>query len=361
MTMTPAPTPASILVVDDNPEIRELLARGLLRHGHDVLFAESGQQALDLLQARPIDAILLDIMMPEMDGYEVLARLRARPDLRHIPVVVVSALGEVESVVRCIELGADDYLFKPFNPVLLQARVNASLEKKRLRDREREHFAALKAEQARSEALLLSIFPRPVADRLKAGERGPAIAHAFPDATILFANLSGFAQVSAKRPATEVVELLDRFFSAFDALAEQHGVEKIKTISDTYMVAGGVPVPRADHAHAVADMALSMQKEVARIGAAVGHRLSLRIGIHSGPVVAGVIGTKKLAYDLWGETVNTASQLESFGLPGSIQASSATYLQLRDQYLFEPRGAFYVPGTGEVETHLLVGKKSARR
>src|SRR3954468_12071779 len=123
MTATPAPTPASILVVDDNSEIRELLARGLLRHGHDVCFAESGQQALDLLHARPIDVILLDIMMPEMAGYEVLARLRSEPSLRHIPVIVVSALGEVESVVRCVELGADDYLFKPFNPVLLQARV----------------------------------------------------------------------------------------------------------------------------------------------------------------------------------------------------------------------------------------------
>jgi class 3 adenylate cyclase len=158
-----------------------------------------------------------------------------------------------------------------------------------------------------------------------------------------------------------VVALLDRFFSAFDALAERHGVEKIKTISDTYMVAGGVPVPRPDHARAVADMALGMQQDVARLGTGIRERLSLRIGIHSGPVVAGVIGTTKFAYDLWGETVNTASQMESYGLAGSIQVSAATYEQLRDDYLFEPRGAFYVAGAGDVETHLLTGKKAAPR
>src|SRR5688572_15252439 len=358
MSVNSSPVPASILVVDDSAENRDIVGRRMSKLGHEVIFAETGRQALEVMRARHVDVVLLDIMMPEMDGYEVLARLRGEPTLRHIPVIVISATSEMESVVRCIELGADDFLFKPFEPVLLKARVGASLEKKRLRDREREHFAELKAEQEKSERLLLSIFPKAVAERLKAGD-GAVIAQSFPQATVLYANLSGFAHVSVTRPATQVVELLDRYFSAFDRLAEQHGVEKIKTISDTYMLAGGVPLPQAEHARAVADMALSMQKEVARIGAGIREHLSLRVGIHTGPVVAGVIGKKKFAYDLWGETVTTASQMEAYGLAGAIQVSAATYELLQDDYLFEPRGRFYVLGTGEVSTYLLIGKRGS--
>lgn len=350
---------ALILVVDDKPENRELLGRRLKQLGHRVEFAEDGAQALSRIQASRYDLVLLDIMMPQVDGYQVLERLKSDGRLAEMPVIVVSAVTETESVVRCIELGAEDYLVKPFNPVLLRARVGASLERKRLRDRDRELLAQLRTEKERSERLLLSIFPKAVADRLRAGEEAE-IAENFPEASVLFADLNDFSRVSAIRPAHEVVKLLNTFFSAFDALAERHGVEKIKTIADAYLAVAGLPTPRPDHAEAVAELALSMQSAVARIDAGPLGPFSLRVGIHSGPVVAGVIGTTKFAYDLWGETVNLAAEMESYGLPGSIQVTAATYQRLRDKYLFEERGAFYVKNRGEIETYLLRGRMRTR-
>ena len=356
----PAPpaSPAQVLVVDDTPANRDLLSRRVQQQGHAVTLAENGREAMELMKQKPFDLVLLDIMMPEMDGYAVLERVKADPALRHVPVIVISALGELDSVVRCVELGAEDYLFKPFNNVLLKARVGASLEKKRLRDRERQVLAELQTEQERSERLLLSIFPRAIADRLKAGQS--SIAESFPEATILFADVSNFNELSAGKKPTELVDLLNRVFSAFDRLAEKFGVEKIKTIGDTYMLAGGVPDPRPDHAEAVADMALAMQQEVARLNTGLPEPFSLRIGVDTGPVVAGVIGTTKFAYDVWGRPVDTASQMEAYGVAGGIQVTGAVHQKLRDRYLFEDRGAFYVHDAGEVETFLLMGRRPTR-
>jgi class 3 adenylate cyclase len=179
----------------------------------------------------------------------------------------------------------------------------------------------------------------------------------------MFADLTEFSRVTANKSPDAVVELLNRYFSAFDRLADRLGVEKVKTIGDTYVAVAGVPAPRPDHAEAVAELALSMQQAAARIdpGAGTGEPLSLRVGINTGPVVAGVIGTRKYAYDLWGRTVNIASQMESLGLQGSIQVTAATYERLKDKYLFEERGAFYVRDGGEVETYLLRGRRGAAR
>lgn len=208
-----------------------------------------------------------------------------------------------------------------------------------------------------AETILLSILPRAIVERLERGES--IIADSFADATILFADIHDFAQLTAGMPPAKVVELLNAVFSAFDRLAQQHGLEKIKTIGDAYMVAGGIPVPRLDHAEATAALALSMQREMARFESPRGEHFSLRIGINTGPVVAGVIGTTRRAYDLWGQTVNTASQMESYGLPGCIQVTEATYERLRDTYFFEDRGEFYVKGAGDVRTYLLKGRKLA--
>ena len=207
--------------------------------------------------------------------------------------------------------------------------------------------------QQRSEQLLLNILPRPIAQRLK---RDPgAIADAYADATVLFADLVDFTTLSAEMSAQKVVTLLNDVFSEFDRLAEQHHLEKIKTIGDAYMVVGGLPVPRADHADAVAEMALQMQEALDAYAVKAGMRLALRIGIHSGPVVAGVIGRQKFSYDLWGDTVNTASRMESHGVPGRIQATPDTYARLRDRYQFEERGRITVKGKGEMTTYFLVG------
>jgi class 3 adenylate cyclase len=213
---------------------------------------------------------------------------------------------------------------------------------------------ALALEQQRSEGLLLNVLPAPIAARLKAGEG--VIADAFPEVTVLFADLVDFTRRSQQVGPAQVVAALNELFSAFDELAQRHGLEKIKTIGDAYMVAGGLPQPRPDHAQAIAEMALGIREEVARRTDPRGRPLAVRIGIATGPVEAGVIGTAKFSYDLWGDTVNAASRMESHGIPGCIQVTERTYQRLRDGYRFQRRGPIPVRGMGELVTYLLVGR-----
>ncbi len=208
---------------------------------------------------------------------------------------------------------------------------------------------------ARSERLLLNVLPRSIADRLRRQEG--TIAEGHKDVTVLFADVVDFTLLAERTTAERVVGLLNEVFSAFDRLAERHGLEKIKTIGDAYMVAGGLPEARPDHAEAIAEMALDMQAELTRLCEALGVELQLRIGMASGPVTAGVIGRHKFTYDLWGDTVNMASRMESHGLAGRIQTTEATYRRLRDRYRFEERGEIEVKGKGRLRTYLLVGRR----
>ncbi|NEQ36185.1 MAG: response regulator [Okeania sp. SIO3I5] len=345
----------NVLVVDDNQVNRDLLARRVKRHGHTIASASDGFQALEMVRTQPFDLVLLDIMMPQMNGYQVLETLKADPALRHIPVIMISAVDDIDSVVRCIELGAEDYLSKPFNPVLLKARINACLEKKRLRDQEQAYLKRLAEEQEKSERLLLNILPAPIAQRLKQGEK--TIADSFSEVTVLFADLVGFTKLSANLSPAELVELLNMIFSRFDELAEKYGLEKIKTIGDAYMIVGGLPTPKEDHAEAIAEMALDMLERVKEISEKQGKLLQIRIGINTGAVEAGVIGTKKFAYDLWGDTVNTANRMESHGIPGEIQVTENTYNCLANKYTFQERGTIEIKGKGSMRTYLLVGRK----
>jgi class 3 adenylate cyclase len=213
---------------------------------------------------------------------------------------------------------------------------------------------ALKREKERSEQLLLNVLPAPIAARLK--QREDVIADGFPEVTVLFADLVDFTRRSQRSSPQQVVQVLDELFTAFDQLTKRHGLEKIKTIGDAYMVAGGLPEPRPDHAQAVADMALAMRDEVAGRTDPSGQPLQVRIGIDTGPVVAGVIGRDKFSYDLWGDTVNTASRMESLGVPGCIQVTARTYQRLRNSYRFQRRGLVAVKGKGEMVSYFLVGR-----
>ena len=214
----------------------------------------------------------------------------------------------------------------------------------------------IQTERGKSEALLLNVLPQEIANRLKQGEN--TIADSFSDVSVLFADVVDFTGLSARISPTELVGLLNQIFSAYDRLSEQHGLEKIKTIGDAYMVVGGIPVPRPDHTEAIAEMALDMLDEIDRFNAERSSSLRIRIGINTGPVVAGVIGTKKFAYDLWGDTVNTASRMESHGVEGYIQMASGTYEILRDKYVCEERGVVDVKGKGEMTTYFLTGRKT---
>jgi class 3 adenylate cyclase len=345
-----------VLVVDDHESNRDLLARRLARETHHVTTAASGESALAFIEQEQFDLILLDLLMPGMSGYEVLERLKCDPRHSDIPVLMISALDEIDSAVRCIEAGAEDYLAKPFDPVLLRARVNACLEKKRLRDREKIILQQLRVEKEKTDALLLNILPAPIVARLNLGES--MIADHIADATILFADLVGFTSLSTRLSATRLVHLLNALFSDFDRLSVQFGLEKIKTIGDAYMLAGGLLAPCSDHVEAAANMALAMRDTLHAASHRLGEPLQLRIGIHTGSVVSGIIGTHKFIFDVWGDTVNTASRMESHGTANEINVSAATYLRLREKFIFQACGVIDVRGKGPMEAYFLRGRRS---
>ncbi|HEY9808344.1 MAG TPA: adenylate/guanylate cyclase domain-containing protein [Halomicronema sp.] len=214
---------------------------------------------------------------------------------------------------------------------------------------------ALLSEKTKTDNLLLNILPKPIAQQLK--KEPGLIAERFEEVTILFADLVNFTPFCSNLTATEVVFYLNKIFSVFDMLSERYGLEKIKTMGDSYMVAGGLPIPKADHAQDIAEIAFEMLREIQKFNLEESTNLNVRIGINTGPVVAGVIGTKKFIYDLWGDAVNTASRMESQGVIGKIQVSPSTYELLRNDYELEERGVIYVKGKGEMMTYLLVDKK----
>ena len=345
--------PSSILVVDDNPANTEYLSRKLNAAKHTVFIANSGLEAERLLNGDThIDLVLLDILMPDLSGYEILGRNRELLQCKNIPVIVVSSLDEQETVYRCLESGAQDFITKPVNFMILAARINSALERKYLLDREEEHLAKIEAEKQKNEELLLNILPQPIAMRMKANEY--LIADSVASCSILFADIVGFTPLSEALGPVRVVEMLNKIFTEFDNFCEDIGVEKIKTIGDNYMVAGGVPTPDQEHAPKVAQMAIAMMRYIREHPAMDGTRLDMRIGIHSGPAVAGVIGRKKFVYDLWGDAVNTAGRMESHGEAGSIQISAQTAELLQGRFEMQRRGMVPIKGKGDLETFTLV-------
>jgi class 3 adenylate cyclase/putative methionine-R-sulfoxide reductase with GAF domain len=245
---------------------------------------------------------------------------------------------------------------------MMAARVSRALLDKQLHDAKRllesriaERTRELSEATQHSERLLLNILPHSIVERLKRGDQ--AIAERFEDVTVLFADLVDFTRWSAPLPPEHTVEILGQVFTEFDTLTERYGLEKIKTIGDAYMVVAGIPTPRPDHREAMAMMALHMLETIRRLSQVLGIPLEVRIGMHSGPVVAGIIGTRKFSYDLWGDTVNMASRLETHGLAGRIHVGESTWLALRERFSFEPRGEIEVKSLGRVKTWFLTGPR----
>lgn len=326
-----------ILIVDDTPSNIQTLAAVLKETGYQISVATNGRQALEVLSRTHPDLILLDVMMPEMDGFETCRRIKESPDWRSIPVIFLTSKTETTDIVRGFELGAVDYVGKPFNTHELLARVNTHLTMDRLR--------------RENEELLLNILPAPIADRLKSGDEH--IADNFIEVTVLFADIVGFTQLAASMPAQAVVEVLNDLFTRFDMAAQELGIEKIKTIGDAYMAVCGLPNACEDQTERMMKMALRMMKIAREYSAESGKVVQLRIGVNSGPVVAGIIGRWKFIYDLWGDTVNLASRMESHGLPDAVQVTRPVYEKLSERYAFEARGPIEVKGKGSVDTWLL--------
>jgi adenylate cyclase len=234
--------------------------------------------------------------------------------------------------------------------------ITASRFMSNLREQEFMSRQALAEEERKSEHLLLNILPAAIADRLK--EKEQTIADGFAEVSILFADIVGFTRMSAHMPPDAVVTMLNEIFSTFDQLTERHRLEKIKTIGDAYMVVGGLPERRSDHLQAIAELALDMREAIERLPPRNGEHLQIRIGIDAGPVVAGVIGRNKFAYDVWGDAVNTAARMESSGVPGHIQVTQAVYAGLRERYVLEKRATLPIKGKGDMTTYFLVDRRA---
>jgi adenylate cyclase len=355
---------AVILVVDDDEGNRDVLSRRLLRDGYEVMLAETGRQALRMARRYDFDLILLDIMMPEMDGMTVLAELKRDAGLCHLPIIMVSAMDEIDSVVHCIELGADDYLMKPFNPVLLRARISALLERKHLRDEEVRKTADLKTALAevqmhktKTEDLLRNILPASVAEELQT--QGAVQPMYFEDVTIAFADFVGFTVSTEHLPAEDLVHVLHEYFTAFDNIIRRYGLEKLKTIGDCYMFAGGLPERTRSHPVDVILAAFEMIRVTQQLSKQGPVDWKLRIGLHTGPVIAGVVGIYKFAFDIWGESVNFSSRMESSGAPGRINLSLNTFQRIKDFFACEKRGKVRTKDGRDVEMYFAEGLASS--
>jgi class 3 adenylate cyclase len=360
----PAAIPAGhrVLLVDDQAMIGAAVKR-LLEDQPDIVyeFCRQSTEALAAAEAFRPTVILQDLVMPGIDGLDMVKHFRGLPATADVPVIMLSAQEEPVVKARLLEAGANDYLVKLPDRVELIARIRVHSDAyRRLLERNaaftalEQSLSELKREREKSERLLRNILPEKIADRLKNGES--TIADNFQNVTVLFADLKGFTEFSQHTDAQHLVGLLDEIFSAFDHLAYTHGIEKIKTIGDAYMAVAGLPIARDDHADAVAAMAIGMQTAFRDIMASRSLGLEVRIGMHSGAVVAGVIGRHKFTYDLWGDTVNLASRMESHGEPSRIHVSEATQKLLGDRYRFADRGEVTVKGKGPMRTFFLLGR-----
>jgi len=322
--LSPSAEPGRILVAEDNAGIRDLLCEYLRSQGHDVVPARDGAEALELLKAGDLDLVMTDIEMPRADGFAVIERLRSDPRCHNIPVIVISGRSELDAIAHCIKMGAEDYLPKPFNRVILKARVDACMEKKRLRDRTEQ-------ERLRYTDLLNAILPGPVVKELV--ETDAVKPRRREGVAVLFADIVGFTQYCDDHSDCPefVVQHLRRLFEAWEKEASALGVQKIKTIGDAFMAASGlleeVPNPVID----CVKLGMRMIEFTQKLRDSAGHALGfeLRVGVHVGTVVSGVLGRRQSLFDLWGDTVNIAARVESQGDAGCVNLSLEAWEQVR--------------------------------
>jgi adenylate cyclase len=349
---------ASILIVDDKAVNVFLLEQMLRGAGYVTIESTTDSKVVcELHHKNCYDLILLDLQMPDMDGFQVMVGLTRVEANGYLPVLVITA--QPDQKMRALKAGAKDFVSKPFELAEVLLRVYNMLEVRLLHLEMKKLYTQVVEEQKVSERLLLNVLPSAIAERLKGRLKVTAdgftgvIADSFKDVTVLFADIVGFTKYSEGVSAEVLVHVLNDIFTRFDSIADNRGLEKIKTIGDAYMAAAGLPIPAADHAVRTAHMALDMIEVMDRFNEHSPYKLNVRIGISSGAAVAGIIGKRKFFYDIWGDAVNTASRMETYGVTGRIQMSDATQRQLGKQFLLEERGTIDVKGKGEMHTWFL--------
>ncbi len=332
---------AKILIVDDERPVVEQLRELLSQFGYSSNFITRTNFLFPVLEKDPFDLILMDINMPGTNGVTLLKQLQRHPIYKSIPVIMVT--GEVNDQIlsECFEAGAVDYVNKPIRELVLKARIKAAL--------------SIKFEQERSQRLLENILPKNVADELLLyGKTEPQF---YQEATIVFTDFCGFTQIASTWNVKDLVKELGRYYDYFDGVMEMYQVEKLKTIGDGYMFAGGIPDTNQTHAIDCVLSALEIRnfirtmKEIRKIYQ--DDVWKIRIGIHSGPVMAGVIGSKKFAYDVWGDTVNIASRMESKGMDGEVNISEVTYHKISSFFQCEPHGTVDIHGKGAMKRYIV--------
>jgi adenylate cyclase len=357
---------ASILIVDDLEANVQLLERMLVSAGYtSIASTMNPPEVCELHHKNSYDLILLDLLMPGMDGFRVMEELKEIEPDGYLPVLVITA--QPGHKLRALKAGAKDFISKPFELAEVLARVHNMLEVRLLHLETKKLYDRVVAEHKVSERLLLNVLPQAIVERLKK-QSGfiddsllevigdsflPIIADSFPDVTVLFADIVAFTNFSACVNPDKLVSLLNEIFFGFDSIADIRGLEKIKTIGDAYMAVAGVPVPVVDHVACAAHMALDMMDALDAFNERNGYTLQMRIGINSGAVVAGVIGKRRFIYDLWGDTVNTASRMESYGVAGRIQVTDSTRQRLSEPFMLEKRGVIDVKGKDKIQTWFL--------
>ena len=319
----------TVLVVDDATENIDVIV-GLLKERYRVKAAVNGMKALKIVDSKPPDLILLDIMMPEMDGHEVIRRLKANPATSDIPVIFLTGKTDAADETKGFELGAVDYISKPFNPSVVQARVDTQME---LVERRKE-----------TERLLANTLPEKVIIDLK--ESGSSKPELFPDVSVLFSDFVDFTRISSEMAPEALIAELSEIFTAFDEIIERRGCERIKTIGDAYLAVCGMPDAAPDHAEKLLRAALEMTEYLKTRNASSDIQWKTRIGIHSGPVVGGIVGVKKYLYDIFGDTVNTASRIETASEPMRVTVSETTRQLAGDSFSYIPRGPVELKGKG---------------
>jgi class 3 adenylate cyclase len=340
--LVPVDSQEAALVVDDDPIAREILGRLVSDLGYDVDLAGSGEACRAKAASRSYALILLDLVLPDANGIDLLADLRARETTAQASIIVISAIDATASVAACLERGADDYLTKPVNPVIFRARHHVIHENRVLSRQASRHVAHLEDEIQRADGLLRAILPEPIARELQTS--GRVRARRYPDVVLFFADIVGFTRYCDGRPPEEILVPLQELVIRFEELCKEHEVLKIKTVGDALMACGGLMDPPEDAPQRCVELAFGL------LAALDGHPegWTVRIGMHRGPVVGGVVGDRQFSFDVWGDTVNTAARIESNGIPGEVCVSEALAEVLPEIYTTRRVGVRELKGKGSV-------------